>query len=39
LFSSKPLVGGGPYVIESEFPLMAYGSDDGEDHFADEPWR
>ncbi len=39
LFSSKPLVGGGPYVIESEFPLMAYGSEDGEDHFADEPWR
>lgn len=38
LYSSKPKVGGGPYVVESEFPLMAYGGDDA-DHIADEPWR
>lgn len=36
LFSSKPQVGGGPYVVETEFPLMAYGADDG-DAFTDEP--
>ncbi len=40
LFSSKPSVGGGPYVVEEAFPLHGWGDDYlDEDEFRGGTWR
>lgn len=38
LYSSKPTVGGGPYLVESAYPLHGWG-DGYDDEYGDEQWQ
>lgn len=39
LFSSKPGVGGGPYVVEEAYPLHGWGWDEDDDAVEGAPWQ